>query len=61
MRINNLSRKHILETKFSPFNTEIRQVKNSPVPGFISKGMSNNNRLKEIVEGVEGLIDFNCR
>jgi hypothetical protein len=54
MRINNLSRKHILETKFSPFNTEIRQVKNSPVIGFISKGLSNNNRLKEIVEGIEG-------
>jgi hypothetical protein len=56
MRINNISRKHILETKFSPFNSDIRQIKGSPAQTLLSRGYDNKRRLNEIIEGVEGMF-----
>ena len=56
IRINNLSRKHILEPKFSPFTPEVKPPRKSPICRVL--GLEGKAKLNEIIEGLEGKMLF---
>jgi len=56
LAINNVSSKHILETKYSPFTFEQKQVRRSPAQNILNKA-TERRTLNEIDECIEGDCD----